>query len=221
MKWMVGQRVESMRANCDARSSCVAGSGPVLAARIRQRLQVRPVLSPVAELLVRSEPGAREIDLLWRDQPDLVDQPREHAHRMGAAAEAEQIDVVAVFVIVDDKFVSREHTVIETPAGGEPEDGDEILLQLAPGVGTGQRADAGIVKHGLERLGFSRFPQASIKLEHIRDVLADLVARAVATDDDILHEEASRCYLGEHSSIWRLRRVYYIYTKLMRGRSWD
>src|ERR1700676_2677185 len=36
-----------------------------------------------AELLVGRKPAAGEVDLLRRHQPDLVDQPRQHAHGIG------------------------------------------------------------------------------------------------------------------------------------------
>ena len=62
-----------------------------------------------------------------------------------------------------------------------------LLGQLAAAVacwatwrlGPPERADAGIVEHGLKRLCLGRLAQAPVELEHIRDVLADLVARAV------------------------------------------
>ena len=42
-------------------------------------------------------------------------------------------------------------------------------------------------------------------LEHIRNILADLVAGTVAADDDVSHEGASQGYdLGEYSVIWRM-----------------
>ena len=127
------------------------------------------------------------MDLLLGDQPDLVDQARQHPHGVGAAAEAEQIDRVALLVIVDDEFVGVEHIVVEPVAGGEPEDRGRVLHQLLPRIGPRQRADAGIVEHHLARRGLLGLAQGPVQLEHIGNVLADLVAGAVAADDDVFH----------------------------------
>ena len=53
-----------------------------------------------------------------------------------------------------------------------------------------QRADAGIVEHHLVRLGLRGLAQAAIELENIGDVLADVVAGAVAADDDVFHGDS-------------------------------
>jgi hypothetical protein len=105
------------------------------------------------------------------------------------------VDLVAFLVGVDQEFVAAEHVVIEPIAGGEPEDGVEILPQLVPRVQPRQRADAGIVIDELARLSCARSDRASA----YGDVLADLITGAVAADDDVLHE-VPRCYLSEHSS---------------------
>lgn len=80
---------------------------------LRQRpllveIDVAEVLDVVAVpgagiLLIGDEPRACEVGLLRPDQPDLVDQPRQHANRVGPAREAEQIDPVARRILLDQK----------------------------------------------------------------------------------------------------------------------
>jgi len=116
-----------------------------------------------------------------------VDQARQHPHGVGAAGKAEQIDRVAISVIVDDEFVGIEHVVVEPVAGGEPEDRRRVLHQLRPRIRPRQRADTGIVERHLARHGLLGLAQGPVQLEHIGNVLADLVAGAVAADDDVFH----------------------------------
>ena len=134
-----------------------------------------------------------------------MDQPRQHAHGIGAAGKAEQVDLIAILVVGHQEGVGREHIVIEPIAGGEPQNGVEILPQPVPRIRPFQRADAGIVKHKLPRLRLLRLAQAAIELQHVRDVFGDLVAGAVAKDDDVSHERLAGnrwYYLGEHSGFW-------------------
>ena len=177
------------------RSLGIAGIGDLL------EIEAEAVLAVAGKLLVGSEPAAGEIGLLRRDQPDLVDQPSQHAHGVGAAGKAEQIDLVALLIIVDEKQIRGEHLVIEAVAGGEAKDGSEILLQLAPRIRPRQRADAGIVKHELPRLCPVGLAHAAIQLQHVGNVLADLVAGAVAADDDVFHG-VSLCNLRDCSRVW-------------------
>ncbi len=167
------------------------GEGTIGIAGVGQLGQVEAAatLAVGGKLLVGGEAASCEIGLLRRDQPDFVDQPRQHPHAVGAAGKAEQVDVVAFAVMVDQEQIGGEHLVIEAVAGGEPEDGAEILLQLLPRIRPRQRADARIVKHHLPRRGFVGLAQAAIELEHIGNVLGDLVAGAVAADDDVAHGE--------------------------------
>ena len=189
---MVGQRDEVMRANCAALSNAVCGSVSSAAAASASRLELRPQLRRLVggELLVGDQARAGEIDLLRRDQAHFVDQPRQHPHGIGAAGKAEQIDLVAGLIGVHQEGIGREHVVIEPIAGGEPQDGVEILLQLVPRVRPRQRADPRIVKHQLPRLRLLRLAQAAIELQHIGDVLGNLVAGAVAADDDVAHGDS-------------------------------
>jgi hypothetical protein len=60
-------------------------------------------------------------------KPIFLDQPRQHPHGIGAAGEAEQIDLVVLLPVVDQEGIGREHVVIEPIAGGEAEDRIEIL----------------------------------------------------------------------------------------------
>ena len=181
-----------MRANCAALSNAVCGSVSSAATASMADLNFARSFgaSSRGELLVGDQPRAGEIDLLRRDQPDFVDQPRQHPHGIGAAGKAEQIDMVAGLIIVDQEGIGREHVVIEPIAGGEPQDGVEVLLQLVPRVRPLQRADPRIVKHQLPRLCLLRLAQAAIELQHIGDVLGNLVAGAVAADDDVAHSDA-------------------------------
>lgn len=157
--------------------------------RIRDLSQLRAQLRRLVggELLVGDQPRAGEIDLLRRDEPDLVDQPRQHPHGIGAAGEAEQIDLVVLLPVVDQEGIGREHVVIEPIAGGEPEDRVEILLELVPRIRPRQRADPRIVIDELPRLCLLGLAQAAIELEHIGNVLGNFVAGAVAADDDVAH----------------------------------
>ena len=186
---MVGQRDEVMRANCAALSKTVwygvFASGD-LDGGFEPGAQFRRLVG--GELLVGDQPRAGEIDLLRRDQADLVNQPRQHPHGIGAAGKAEQIDLVAMLIIARQEVIGREHVVIEPIAGGEPQDGVEILLQLVPRIRPRQRADPRIVINQLPRLGFLRLAQAAIELQDIGNVLGNLVAGAVAADDDVSHE---------------------------------
>jgi len=116
-----------------------------------------------------------------------VDQARQHARGVGAAAEAEQIDLVAVLIVVDQELIRCEHLVIEAIAQGEPQDGAEILLEFEKWIWPRQRADAGIVEHELARLCLLGLAQAAIELEDVGNVLADLVPRTVAANDDVFH----------------------------------
>ena len=162
----------------------VAGLGEQLVLGAQLRRLVR------GELLVGDQARASEIDLLRRDQSDFVDQPRQHPHGIGAAGKAEQKDLVAGLPGADQEVVGREHVVIEPIAGGEPQDGVEILLELVPRIRPRQRADPRIVIDDLPRLCLLRLAQAAIELQHIGDVLGNLVAGAVAADDDIAHSDA-------------------------------
>ena len=161
--------------------------GPVLvAAGIGERVRVQAMFRRIrGKLFVGDQAATCEIDLLRRDQPDLVDQPGQHAHRIGAAREAEQIDAVALLPVVDQEFVGREHVVVEPVAGGEPQHEADIGADPVPRARLRQRADAGIVIHDLARVSLRRLAQAAIELQHIGDVLADLVAGAVAQHDDV------------------------------------
>ena len=55
-----------------------------------------------------------------------------------------------------------------------------------------RRADAAVVEHHLPRRCLLRLTQAAIQLKDVGDVLADLVASAVAADDGFL-----LCGVGE------------------------
>ncbi len=139
-----------------------------------------------------------------------MNQPRQHPHGIGAAGKAEQVDLVAGLIGVDQEGIGREHVVIEPIAGGEPQDGVEILLQFVPRVRPLQRADPRIVKHQLPRLRLLRLAQAAIELQHIGDVLGNLVAGAVAADDDVAHGElagesgdATLASLADFRRFWR------------------
>lgn len=159
-------------------------------AAVGERLQLDPqaLLSVRGKLLVGGEAAAGEIGLFGREQSDLVDQPRQHPHGVGAARKPEQVDAVAGLVMPDQEQVGLQHLVVEAIAGGQPHDGGEILHQLAPRVRPRQRADAGIVKHHLpRRLALVGLAQAAIELENVGNVLGDLVAGAVAEDDDVFH----------------------------------
>jgi len=46
-------------------------------------------------------------------QSDHVDEGGKRAHRIGAAAEAEQKDVVAILVLLGEEFIGAENLVIE------------------------------------------------------------------------------------------------------------
>jgi hypothetical protein len=116
-----------------------------------------------------------------------VNEARQNAHGIGAATEPEQIDVISILAGADQEFVGRKHVVIETIAGEQTENGDGVLPELPPRVRPRERADAGIVEHELMRLRLAGVPQAPIQLENVGNVLADLVAGAVAADDDVFH----------------------------------
>ena len=60
--------------------------------------------------------------------------------------------------------IGREHVVIEPIAGGEPQDGVEILLELVPRIRPRQRADPRIVIDELPRGRFLRLAQAAVEL---------------------------------------------------------
>ena len=112
----------------DLRVRRIVAQRSVLVALNRDRARVHAVFRRVGgELLVGDLAAAGEIDLLRGDQPDLVDQPRQHAHGIGAAGKAEQVDVVAAGIVLDEEFLSGEHVVIEPVAGEEPQDRVELL----------------------------------------------------------------------------------------------
>jgi len=67
----------------------------------------------------------------------------------------------------------------------------QSLLQLLPWVRPLQRADARIVKHQLPRGRLLGLAQAAIELENVGNVLANLVAGAVAADD-VAHRDSGR-----------------------------
>jgi hypothetical protein len=47
-----------------------------------------------------------------------MNEPRQHPHGIGAAGKAEQVDLVAGLIGVDQEGIGREHVVIEPIAGG-------------------------------------------------------------------------------------------------------
>lgn len=122
------------------------------------------------------------VSLLTRDRPRPVSGQGVESHRIGAAAEAEQEDLVAIFELLGNKPISAKDIVIEAIAGGEAEHSLGVLLQPHPGVMASNRANSRIVIDTLLLVLLSN----TEKLQDVGQVALDLVAGAVAANDDVL-----------------------------------
>jgi len=99
--------------------------------------------------------------------PILWIRPASTRTGVGAAGKAEQIDRVAISVIVDDEFVGIEHVVVEPVSRWRARRSGGVLHQLLPRIRPRQRADTGIVEHHLARRGLLGLAQRPVQLEHI------------------------------------------------------
>lgn len=122
------------------------------------------------------------VSLLTRDRPRPVSGQGVESHRIGAAAEAEQEDLVAIFELLGNKPISAKDIVIEAIAGGEAKHSLGILLQPHPGVMASNRANSRIVVDVLMLVLLSDTEQ----LEDVGEIALDLLAGAVAADNDVL-----------------------------------
>ncbi len=158
------------------RLKCQASSNP--------ELSCDPSAPPASELdfLVGRERISGEVDLVRRQQPHHVNEGGEHAHDIGAPAEAEQPDPVALLPSLAQEAIGGERILIQSGAGGETQHAAGLLLEASPGVLQADGADARMI---IDPLLVALFEHA-IKLEDVRDGGGDLVAGAVAANDDIL-----------------------------------
>jgi hypothetical protein len=86
----------------------------------------------------------------------IADQPGEAAHGVSAAAEAEEVKLVAGLIVVDEEAVAIDH-ILEQPRA-------KCSADKAPGE---IRADAGLVMDDLRYAAASFRSQGSSDLEHI------------------------------------------------------
>jgi hypothetical protein len=98
---------------------------------------------------------------------------------LGAAAEAEEPDRVALFIVGAEEAVGIEDIVVEAVTGRETEELANALLDQLPAVVVAHRADARTV---IDELVVGLL-QDSIELKNIRELVVDLVTSAVAADD--------------------------------------
>src|SRR6202035_3535613 len=146
----------------------------------------------LAGILVNRQRIAGEVDLVPRQQSDHVNEGREHAHGVGAAAEAEQPDPVAVLVGLAQEAVGGEDILIEAGAGRQAEDAVGLLLQSFPGALQADGADAGMIKHPLVLV----LDEHTEQFQDVREVGLDLVAGAVAANHYVLRHRPASCSQG-------------------------
>jgi hypothetical protein len=120
--------------------------------------------------------------LLRVQQPDEVQEAREHPDRIGSAAEREQVDVVFILVIANEEFVCTEDIVIESITGRQAKHAFGVALNAAPGVALTDCTDAGVIIDGLSLASFDDPEQ----LQNICQVRVDLVTGSVAANDYVL-----------------------------------
>ena len=97
--------------------------------------------------------------MVGHEQPAVADQPREAPHRVGAAAEAEQEDPIAIGVVLNEKSVAVADVAIDALAEGAAED------MLQPEMG----ADALVIVHDLRGPVRGDRPDRPRQLAHERN----------------------------------------------------
>ncbi|MHC2246219.1 hypothetical protein ACVJH7_005526 [Bradyrhizobium elkanii] len=111
-----------------------------------------------------------------------MDEGREHAHRVGTAAEAEHPDPVTGLPRSAQEQVGAERVLVETGAESQPEQAAHLLLEASPGVLQADGAEAGMIIDPLPVILVGDAEQ----LQHVGNIVTDLVAGAVATNHNIL-----------------------------------
>ena len=176
------------------------GSGEFLDRRpapqtAQQAFQPGAVVMPVGAVGVLHALAQRfvAVQALRVEDADAGDQPRQTAHGEGAAAEAEQVDVIAGFIHPYQRGIQLPHVARQSPAEGAAED-----LQRPEGGG----AHAIVVDGDLRHVRIVLIDHLE-QLEHIgAAILVGRVARAIGTDHDVLgHDVAPPCYGFPASSL--------------------
>src|SRR5882672_9384042 len=114
-------------------------------------------------------------------QPDHMDEGGKRANRIGTAAEAEQEDDVAVLILLREESVGAENFIIQAVARGQFKNCFGILFQPRPCIVGTDRSDPRLVADTLRGVLLDDLKQ----LEDVREITLDLVARSVATNDDV------------------------------------
>ena len=122
-----------------------------------------------------------EVVVAGIQQSALVEHPGQGAHGEGAAAEPEQVHVVAFVVAVHQAAVGVLDVLLQAVSGGLIAHGAELSTPFV--VLPAARADAGVVVRDLPLVLFGEHEG----LHDVRIVLSVFVAGPVAADDDVLH----------------------------------
>lgn len=142
-------------------------------------------------MMIGFERIASEIDLMRVQQADEIDHAGEHAGRISAAAEAEQIDAIAFAIVTAQEAIGREHIAIETIAGHHLEDRRRLSPPLPPGPRHCDRADSGMIISDLPLALLGNL----VELEDIRKPGADLIVGAVEAQDEVAPLGVGLCHL--------------------------
>ena len=102
-----------------------------------------------ARLLVRGQRVIRDIRLIGIQQPDHMDEGGKRANRIGAAAEAEQEDGVAVLILLREESVGAENFIVQAVTRGQFKNRFRILFQPRPCIVGADRSDARLVADAL------------------------------------------------------------------------
>jgi len=140
-----------------------------------------------ARFLVGRERVAGEVDLIPRQQSHHVDEGGENTDGVCAAAEAEQPDAVIRLIALAEEAIGAQRVLIEPGSGGEAEHAADFLLEAPPCALQTDGTDAGMIIDALPIVLFENAKQ----FEDVRDVRTDLVAGAVAANDDVLRHPLS------------------------------
>ncbi len=118
-----------------------------------------------------------------------VEQRRDRAHRVGAAREAEEEDLVASLVMIHQEDIDVADVVAQAVAECEAGEARPPARESCQRTGRFHRAEAGVV---VRHLQLRVVVQHLVQLDHVRAIAVELVRRAVAADDDVLGHRLAR-----------------------------
>jgi len=98
-----------------------------------------------ANLLVRAQGVISDVELIRWQEPDHMNEARQRADGISAAAESEEKDAIALLIVLGKKSVSAENFGVEAVSGCQFEHAFGILRQSRPRIVGADRADSRVV----------------------------------------------------------------------------